>query len=95
MINKYAVLKQNLEGRIDEYDMYQINIDSLASAIEMCSPEDGEYKSQLEKLLADNKREQRKCKILLDGAKVIFDAIPEAERIEEPVAETPAEIPAE
>lgn len=66
-MNKLEVLKQAFDTRIDEVAGYQINIDNYVLAIPLAEsdPDLVDFTAQLRALLASEKLEQKKAKIML------------------------------
>lgn len=68
-MNSYhrEILTAALESREKEVTEYQVNIDNFTRAIEAIGDDDElqHFKAQLSELLASNKLEQRKAKIML------------------------------
>lgn len=68
-MNSYhrEILTAALESREKEVTEYQVNIDNFTRAIEAIGDDDElrNFKAQLCELLASNKLEQRKAKIML------------------------------
>ena len=66
-MNKLEVLKQAFDTRIDEVAGYQINIDNYSLAIPLAEsdPDLVDFAAQLRALLASEKLEQKKAKIML------------------------------
>ena len=66
-MNKLNVLKQAFDARIDEVAGYQINIDNYVLAIPLAEsdPDLVDFAAQLRSLLASEKLEQKKAKIML------------------------------
>ena len=68
-MNKREILAQALQQRIDEVMGYQINIDNYQLAIaridEMQDLELSDFKQRLTDLLASEKLEQKKAKVML------------------------------
>lgn len=76
MPTREEILNTALLSREEEVLMYQINIDNYTTALASISqktPEEqadlASFKNQLEDLLASERREQQKSKILLDAIK--------------------------
>lgn len=66
-MNKLEVLKQAADARKDEIAGYQINIDNYVLAIPLAEsdPDLVDFAAQLRALLASEKLEQKKAKIML------------------------------
>lgn len=66
-MNKLEILKQASAARIEEIAGYQINIDNYTLAIPRAEadPELSDFAAQLRGLLASEKLEQKKAKIIL------------------------------
>ncbi len=66
-MNKVEVLKQAAAARVEEIAGYQINIDNYELAIPLADadPELVDFASQLRSLLASERLEQKKAKVIL------------------------------
>ena len=69
-MNKKEILSQALQARIDEVEGYQINIENYTLAIAYINETNDEelsgFKKQLTDLLATEKLEQKKSKVILE-----------------------------
>lgn len=65
---KNEILTSTLESRKKEITEYQVNIDNFTLAIEEIGddPLMQDFKAHLQKLLTENRAEQRKCQIFYD-----------------------------
>jgi hypothetical protein len=83
-MNKLETLKSAFEGRNDEIENYQINIDNYARAIDKINTEHAdnaaiiEFRDNLTNLLTTSKIEQLKAIIIRD---VIADQLAEMEAV--------------
>lgn len=75
------ILKMSLDARVQEVMHYQINIDNYTialSEIAKLSPQDqaelSEFSGQLRSLLASEKLEQKKARIMLDVIRLQVEA---------------------
>lgn len=66
-MKKLEILKQAAAARIEEIDGYQINIDNYTLAIPLAEadPELKDFASQLRGLLASERLEQKKARVIL------------------------------